>query len=73
MKKIPKSLRKYIRLEKAWIHREVSNAKEQEKLIGELYQKFFPPSLEATEDSPKPLAKAKKQYADTRNLQPGDK
>lgn len=43
MKKIPKSLRKYIRLEKARIHREVSNAKEQEKLIGELYQKFLKP------------------------------
>lgn len=60
MKKMPQSLRKYIRLEKARIHREVFGLKEQEKLIGELCQKFFPPSLKATEDSPKPLAKAKK-------------
>ena len=41
MKRIPKSVRKYIRQEKARIRREVLNVKEQEKLIKELYQKLF--------------------------------
>jgi len=37
---MPKSLRKYIRREKARIRREVLHTKEQEKLIQELYQKI---------------------------------
>jgi len=37
-KKLPKSTRKYIRLEKARIRREVLDLKEQEKLIKDLYQ-----------------------------------
>jgi hypothetical protein len=37
--KLPKSLRKYIRQEKARIRREVLDLKEQEKLINELCQK----------------------------------
>ncbi|OIP75434.1 MAG: hypothetical protein AUK06_01830 [Parcubacteria group bacterium CG2_30_36_18] len=42
MKKgLPKSLRKYIRKEKARIRREVLDIKEQEKQIQELYQKIF--------------------------------
>ena len=41
MKKLPKSIRKYIRKEKARIRREVLDLKEQVKLIDELYQKFF--------------------------------
>ena len=40
-RKLPKSLRKYIRQEKARIRREVLDIKEQEKLIQELYQKLF--------------------------------
>jgi len=40
-RKLPKSLRKHIRQEKARIRREVLDIKEQEKLIQELYQKFF--------------------------------
>ena len=36
-KKLPKSIRKFIRKEKARIRREVLNLKEQEKLISELY------------------------------------
>jgi len=40
-KKLPKSLRKYIRKEKARIRREVLDLKEQERLIQELYQKYF--------------------------------
>ena len=39
-KRLPKSLRKFIRKEKARIRREVLDLKEQEKLINELYQKF---------------------------------
>jgi len=38
-KKLPKSIRKYLRKEKARIRREVLDLKEQEKLIQELYQK----------------------------------
>lgn len=40
-KKMPKSLRKYIRKEKSRIRREILDIKEQGKLINELYQKFF--------------------------------
>ncbi len=40
-KKLPKSIRKYIRLEKARIRREILDLKEQERLIQELYKKFF--------------------------------
>jgi len=47
-KRLPKSLRKFIRKEKARIRREVLNLKEQERLINELYQRFFktPPKIE---------------------------
>ena len=38
--RLPKSIRKYIRQEKARIRREVLDLKEQEKLIRELYQKY---------------------------------
>jgi hypothetical protein len=38
-KKLPKSLRKFIRREKARIRREVFDQKEQKKLIDGLYQK----------------------------------
>lgn len=41
-KKLPKSLRKYIRREKARIRREVFDTEEQEKLINELYKKLLP-------------------------------
>lgn len=40
-RKLPKSLRKYIRREKARIRREVLDLKEQEKLIGEIHEKFL--------------------------------
>ncbi len=40
-KKLPKSLRKFIRREKARIRRDVLDVKEQEKQIQEIYQKFF--------------------------------
>ena len=38
---MPKSVRKFIRREKARIRREVLDIKEQEKLILELYQKLL--------------------------------
>jgi len=41
MKKLPKSVRKHIRKEKARIRREVFNVQEQEKQIQELYQRFL--------------------------------
>lgn len=40
-KRLPKSTRKFIRLEKARIRRGVLDLKEQERLIFELYKKFF--------------------------------
>jgi len=40
-KRMPKSVRKFIRREKARIRREVLDIKEQEKLILELYQKLL--------------------------------
>jgi len=40
-KKLPKSIRKYIRQEKARIHREIFDIKEQKKLIDELYKKVI--------------------------------
>ena len=39
--RLPKSLRKYIRQEKSRIRREVLDSKKQEKLLEELYKKFF--------------------------------
>lgn len=39
--RLPKSIRKYIRREKARIRREVLDLKEQERLISELYKKIF--------------------------------
>jgi hypothetical protein len=41
-KRMPKSLRKHIRQEKARIRREVLNMKEQKKKIQDLYQKVSP-------------------------------
>lgn len=38
--KLPKSVRKHIRLEKARMRREGLDVKEKEKQISELYQKF---------------------------------
>ena len=58
-KKIPKSLRKYIRKEKARIRREVLDIKNQKELIDELYKK-----------QQKTQAK---ENDNTRNIQPGDK
>jgi len=40
-KRLPKSLRKFIRKEKARIRREVLDLKEQKRLVNEIYQKFF--------------------------------
>ena len=40
-KRLPKSVRKFIRKEKARIRREVLDLKKQEELIDELYQPFI--------------------------------
>ena len=40
-KKMPKSLRKYIRTEKARIRREVLDSKEQKEAIGKIYSELF--------------------------------
>ena len=41
-KRMPKSLRKFIRKEKSRIRREILDIKEQEKLISGLYEKIHP-------------------------------
>jgi DNA/RNA-binding domain of Phe-tRNA-synthetase-like protein len=61
-KKVPKSVRKYIRQKKARIRREALDLKEQEKQITELYQKFF-----------KKIKTKPNQYENSRNLQPSNK
>ena len=40
-KQLPKSLRKYIRKEKARIRREILDLKKQRELIDQLYKKFL--------------------------------
>jgi len=40
-KRLSKSLRKHIRLEKARIRREVLDLRDQQEQISQLYQKFF--------------------------------
>jgi len=40
-KRLPKSIRKFIRREKARIRREVLDVKKQEELIRQLYQRFL--------------------------------
>jgi hypothetical protein len=40
-RKLPKSIRKYIRKEKARIRREVLDLKKQEELIQQLYERFL--------------------------------
>lgn len=41
-KRLPKSTRKFIRLKKARIRREVLDLKEQEKQIQQIYKEFYP-------------------------------
>lgn len=41
-KRLPKSVRKFIRQEKARIRRGILDFKEQNKIIEELYSKFLP-------------------------------
>jgi len=43
IKKLPRGIRKHIRLQKAKIRREVSGLKEQEALIKKTYEKFLKP------------------------------
>lgn len=42
-KKLPNSIRKFIRKEKTRIRREISDAKERENFISELYKRFSRP------------------------------
>ena len=42
MRKLPRSIRKFIGKEKARIRREVLDLQEQKRLIDELYQRFLP-------------------------------
>lgn len=40
-KRLPKSIRKFIRFQKARIRREILDLKEQKKLISQLYEKIL--------------------------------
>jgi len=71
-KKLPKSVRKYIRQEKARIRREVLNLEEQKRLIQELYEKFPAPETKfrcRTDPVPSSaLVPGLKKYENKRNL-----
>jgi hypothetical protein len=60
-KRMPKSLRKYIRQEKARIRREVLDITEQEKQISQIYQSISK------------KIKTKQKHEDSGNLQSVDK
>jgi hypothetical protein len=49
-KNLPKSTRKFIRREKARIHQEIFDQKEQKKLIDELYPVRKPPEQNKNKD-----------------------
>ena len=60
--KLSKSLRKYVRLQKARIRREVLDLKEQREQIDKLYQQFLPiekAAVEPKKDKPKEKKEAK--------------
>lgn len=58
---MPNSLRKFIRMEKARIRREVLDTKDQERLILELYKKVIRKPKEQKEESKKPEEKLKEK------------
>ncbi len=58
-KRLPRSLRKFIRREKARIRQEVLDLKKQERLINELYQKFLKAPVIMKEKEEKKLVKKK--------------
>lgn len=60
-KKLPKSLRKYIRQEKARIRRDVLDIKEQEKQIQELYP-VRKPKLESEDKKNKVSSEKNKSF-----------
>jgi len=51
-KRLPKSIRKYIRGEKARIRREVFDASVEKDLIRELYERFLPKKKGTSEEVP---------------------
>lgn len=62
-KKLPYSARKFIRKEKARIRSQVSDAKEKERLIQELYVRYFKnqPTLKTSAQSEKKPEKKKEK------------
>ena len=57
-KRLPKSIRKYIRKEKARIRKQVFSIEEQEKLIDNLYKRFLKePSKESKSKETKEIKK----------------
>lgn len=64
-KHMPKSIRKFIRKEKARIRRSVLDIKEQKRLISELYQKL--------QRKPAPAASSKKDIKNKQSAVPSSK
>lgn len=60
-KKLPRSIRKYIRKEKARIRREVFDLKEQDSLISKIYEKLFKKPEVKKEESQKPKKEINKK------------
>lgn len=62
MKKLPRSIKKHIRKEKARIRRDVLDVKKQKESIEEIHQKFFKkPSEELKESKPDQKVKSLKK------------
>lgn len=76
-RKMPKSIRKYVRKEKARIRRRALSSREQEELISRLYQKIprTRNSVSVGGQSGTELSSGAglKQNEDKRDLQPGNK
>ena len=79
---MPRSIRKFIRREKAQIRREVLDIKKQEELIAELYKKLTEPSMTTLTEFSKRKSKVAEQVEvalpgkkdeNKRNLQPSNK
>lgn len=74
-RRLPKSLRKFIRREKARIRREVSDGQEREKLISELYsetkKEFYP--QEKKKDDRKEEPQTKKEKIEKKEKLKGEK
>jgi hypothetical protein len=73
MKKLPRSIRKFIRKEKARIRREILDLKKQEEEIKKLYEKFACKKRSLAFGSPNAKAPMRIKYEDKRNIRSSNK